>query len=168
MVWGCAVSLNAVRTGANSPDIHRLRHRCGLAALLVFVPTFTVAQEMGPPAPCGARAAGLEPCAQLPDPPPVRLSPRLAFYTSLAVADLATTELYLHRNVPEGNRLMRNRGVRLALEAGVAYGSAKIDQWASRKGKPWLVWTGRGLAVVGTGLIVKHNLDAYRAAGRRP
>jgi len=126
------------------------------------------ADEVGPPAPsatvCGV--LGRPDCPSLPVAPGPRLGPRLAFYGALAVADLVTTEMSLHRGNREVNPLLRHRGARLALEAAAAFGSAKLDQLAARKGKRKALWIGRAALTIGTAWIVKRNLDAYVTAGR--
>ncbi len=140
-----------------------------VAALLAS--TGASAEPVGPPAPsaqpCGAASDGLPPCPPRPEPRPVRLWPRLAFYGGLACADLISTEMFLARGLEEGNPLMRNRGVRAVSHAAATAGFAVLDRHLDRKGHRRALWAVRGVLGVGTGIIVARNLRAYSARDRK-
>jgi len=104
---------------------------------------------------------GLVPCPDRPDAPTRRLGPRLAFYGALAVADLASTEMFLHRRRDEGNPLMRDRAVRVISRTVATVGIAKLDQYLERKGKRRAAWAVRGVLALGTGIIVARNMRAH-------
>lgn len=116
---------------------------------------------------CGVPQRGLPPCLPIADTPAPRLATKLAFYGGIALADLATTEMFRARGVAEANPIMQSRGARLALEAAAAFASAKLEQVVTRHAPPSRRWICRAVVTAGTAWIVKRNIEAWTAAGRR-
>ena len=74
--------------------------------------------------------------------------------------------MFRARGVREANPLMQSRGARVGVEVAAWAASTWLDDYASHRVTKRTLWIGRGAVILATAWIVKHNLDAYAAAGR--